>query len=295
MWIMANKAFRLMAIVCLLTACAFQGRAEQAGTAPEAAAIVSLDEAERFTALESLRTGKTVLTEDATTAILTDPRPKNVSTLLFRLMESGSDLVYRLPPPALMTAETATGAFPNIAYYYARIRPQDGLAALQRLYSARPDQRMAVCKAMGETGLPEAGAFLLREMNEKDPDLISLLAGYRLMNASLPAVQVNGLLSRSLNRDELVTLAKTPADFSESDLNALFAAGDARTRFYVTETAFFRPDVYLGVIERIVSDLLKKGDADAVRRLMMSDGIRRSRDARVREYRDEVLKRLESL
>ena len=279
----------LMAVACLMLACAFQG---QAGPSPAATTLTSTDEAERFGALESLQNGKVVLTDDQATAALSELRPKNVSTLLFWLMESGSDLVYRLEAPARNTAETAEGAFPNIAFYYARIRPEEGLTSLLRLYSERPDQRMTLCKAIGETGLPRAREFLIREMSAEKPDLIPLLAGYRFMTVPLAQRQVKTLLSRSLGRDELVALAKAPADFSDAELRSLFAAGDAATRFYVTETVFFRPDVYLAPIETIVADLMQKGDIDAVRRLMMSDGIRRSRDAGVREYRDQVLKKI---
>ncbi len=78
-----------------------------------------MNEAERFKVIEEAKRIIENIDVNDIEIILTSLQPKNVSTLVFVLMEKQSDTLYKLNIPARKAIENSQGSFPNIAYYYA--------------------------------------------------------------------------------------------------------------------------------------------------------------------------------
>lgn len=256
--------------------------------------LTSVSEAERFAARSQLMSHPRKLTKISVESALTSLRPKNVSTLIFVLMEHHSDILYHISEPARMNAENTLGSFPNIAYYYAAVRPEKGFDDLRRLYEHHPDDQMAVCKAIGKIGGHRSVEFLfgsIREKKKRNQSVLAELAGLKLSSMSLSSKEIKALLSKHLNRDEIILAARIDCRWTQKDMIRLYL-GDARQRAYVLERVFYRPDIYFQVFHYIITDHMQAGQYDTVRRWMLSDALVKTQDQYIKTYRDMMMKQL---
>lgn len=253
--------------------------------------LTSPSESERFRALESVNQTNTVFEAGEIEQALTGIRPKNTSTLIFLFMERRNDLLYRLSVPAKMALENSEGSFPNIAYYYARVRPSEGIGELFRLYNKRADQKMAVCKAIGETSLDEGTAFLWNEISRsREPgSRIPMLAGLNAASGRRAGKsRITQLLNSDLDREEIILLSQLKTDFGQDELVALFNGG-GRQHAYAMEYIFSSPERNFEALQAVITQMMERNQLDAVRALLMSDRIRGSTDERVQKFRQSIL------
>jgi hypothetical protein len=255
--------------------------------------LTSPKEAERYQALETAkkRSGafRTVEIESALTAI----REKNVSALIFVFMETQNDILYQVGVPGRMALENSQGSFPNIAFYYARVRSAEGAKALIKLYNTHEDQKMAICKAIGETGSPEGLSFLLNQTAkaERMGSRIPLLTGLKTFRRTIEKSHIVSLLGMELDREEIILLSQLKTDFSEEELISLYK-GNNRQRAYALEFIFAGPEHNFKALQFIINEMMERKQFDRVRELMMSDRIRSSTDERVRNFRESILKQI---
>ena len=125
--------------------------------------LTAPEESVRFSVMDqALKDGTLIRAKELETA-LTNLRKKNISTLIYVCIKTQNTALYHLSAPAAMALENTAGAFPNIAYYYARVDPASGVEALLRLYHRYPNERLAVCLALGEVQQKKVHDFLLKE------------------------------------------------------------------------------------------------------------------------------------
>lgn len=284
-------------LLIILTGTVFQ--AAGAGSRPEKAEdilnqLVSPDEAERFKAMDKIKGQEALVTVRDIEQSLASLRKKNVSTLIFVLMEKGSDILYRAGIPAKMTLENSEGSFPNIAYYYAKIQPEKGLKELYRLYGKHSNERMAICKALGEVGVQEAMDFLMTEaLREKRAgnSIIAHLAGLQHSGRIMEQSKIGHFLEQNLDREEIILLSRFNTDLDSDKLRAFYTEG-GRKKTYAVEYVFREPGVHFNVLCFMTDTEIEKQNYDTVLQWMMSDSIRQSKDERVRQYRESVLARI---
>jgi len=255
--------------------------------------LTSPKEAERYQAIESAQKRSGLFRADEIENALTAIREKNVSALIFVFMEARSDILYRLGVPARMALENSAGSFPNIALYYARIRPGEGVKALIRLYDTQDDQKMAICKAIGESGSPEGLSFLLTKTEKAGSagSRIPLLSGLKAFRRTIGKSHIVSFLGMELDREEIILLSQLKTDFSGDELIALYG-GNNRQRAYALEYIFTTPEQNLKALEFIINEMMERKQFDRIRELMMSDRIRNSTDARVSNFRESILKQI---
>lgn len=253
--------------------------------------LLSPNEAERFKVIEEAKKRhKEISFENIRTALKSSTQ-KNVSTLIFVLIETGRDDIYRLNLSERQTIEKAEGSFPNIAYYYARVNPEKGIEELFRLYDQYSEQMMFVCKAIGEVGTPKANNFLLNQaisLKKSGKSIYSQLAGLSITRQTIKAEQIGWFLEQKLDREEIIKLARLKTDFDWKQIVSFYHAGKKK-RFFATEYILGEPDRYFEALRDIVDYELKQGNRDSVLQIMMSDSIRNCPSERVREYRKSVL------
>ena len=256
--------------------------------------LTSADEAERFKAMEKIKTQQDFVTVRDIEQSLASLRKKNVSTLIFVLMEAKSDILYRVGLPARMTLENSEGSFPNIAYYYAKIQPDKGLAELYRLYGKQSDERMAICKAIGEVGSRESSDFLMAEaFREKQAgkSMIPHLAGLQHSRRIMGKSEIGRFLGQNLDREEIILLSRFDTDLDSDTLTAFYSEG-GRKRSYAVEYVFREPGVNFKVLCFMTDREIEKQNYETVLQWMMSDSIRQSKDEQVRQYRESVLAKI---
>jgi len=257
--------------------------------------ITSPNETERFDVLEEVKKQVGHIRPKDIEQALTSLRKKNVSTLIFVLMETESNAIYKLHPPARMASENSEGSFPNIAYYYARVNPQRGLPELYRLYKEHPTQRLAICKAIGRVGTSEAIEFLM-EKAEKQKQLggstIPHLAGLESSNKIVEEANIVWFLEQDLDREESILLAHSKARFTQEELVSLYNAGKSK-RAYAIEYVFRDPSKNFEALCSIIEKEMANKQYDRVLQLLMSDSMRRSKDQRVKKYRESVITRID--
>lgn len=257
--------------------------------------LLSPNEASRFQALDTAKKHSGMFAADEIDRALMHGREKNVSTLIFVFMETNNDILYRLSPPAKKELENSRGSFPNIAYYYARVRPSDGLTALFHLYATHDEAKMAICKAIGETGDLRGAAFLLRKTEQAQGagSRIPMLAGLTGIRSTVDKSHIASLLTADLDREEIILVSKLNTDFSQKELIS-FYRGNHRERAYALEYIFRTPEANFEALRSIVVDMITQKQMDRARELMMSDRIRRSTDERVQEFRKLVMEQVDS-
>jgi len=237
--------------------------------------LVSTDEAKRFKSLNTLRilNIKDNLSVKNIETILSSLEQKNVSTLIFFLIEIESEILYHLSQAAKMTIENSNGSFPNISYYYARVNSQKGLPELYRLYAEKNDQRIYICKSIGLVGNLEASKFLMSEAKKNKKmgkNIFPMLAGIRIINKVVDKDQIQSFFEQNLNREELILLSKLKSDFTQKDLISLYKIeGNGHT--FAINYIFRNPVANYQAIQAIVEKELEKKNYNKVKEWMMSD------------------------
>ena len=259
--------------------------------------LISPDEKERFSAMEEAKNQPDRIVSGDIEKILKMPRKKNLSTLIFVLMEKRDNLIYEMSFPARKAVENSEGSFPNIAYYYARIRPRKGLRELYRLYQEHGDQRLTISKAMGETALPEAANFLMTEVfshRNSGNSAFAPMAGLSASGVSVDKDKILRLLGENLDREEVILLSNLRTEFTQSDLMLLYEQGNKRKQGYVIQRIFREPARNFKMVRFVTEQAIEKGREDRAMEWMMSDTVRRCDDEQVRRYRKSVLERIRS-
>ena len=226
--------------------------------------------------------------------VLTTLRKKNVSTLIFVLMETKNSSIYNLQLPARLVTEDSAGSFPNIAYYYATVNPQRGLTELFRLYKEHSDQRLAICQAIGKVGISEALEFLMAEakiQKNKGSSIIPFLAGLKCSNKIIDKTWIVWFLKQDLDREEIILLSHLKTMFEQNELISLYYTGE-RERKYAIQHIFHRPVVNFEALHCITDKEIENKQYDKVFQWMKSDSIQRCDDLRVKKYQVSVIEQI---
>lgn len=256
--------------------------------------LTSTDEDERFGVIEEAQRIIENMDINDIEVVLTSLRPKNISALVFVLMERQRDTLYKLNIPARKAVENSQGSFPNIAYYYARVDPKKGLPELLRLYKEHGEYRNQICKALGEVGTPEALNFLLihaRKEKKAGKHIISLLAGLHAYKGIISNKEILFFLEQQLDREEIILLSKLKTKFNQQELLGLWTDGNQK-KLYAIEYTLDNPSSNFEVLKAIVDYELENNNWDYIIQLMMSDNIRRSEDEYIKKYRERIISKI---
>jgi hypothetical protein len=256
--------------------------------------LTSKNEAERFKVLDAARSQLPVIKIQEIESVLTDPRPKNVSTLIYVHIKEQSEALYQLSILAKTAVENSEGSFPNIAYYYSRVEPSTGVNELYRLYAQHPGNRMAICKAIGEVPGPSGYGFLLTEAKSEISSgnrILNQLAGMKSSDAQTSMADLEWFLDKKLDREELIALSELEIKFSNEQLMDFWISG-GRKKAFATEIMLGDPDQYLKTLQWVISQHLESGETDEVRQILLSDSIQKATADNVVQYRDQTLKEL---
>jgi hypothetical protein len=286
----------LLAVLMVLLGCSGESPKSAASAVDTPAAellkqLTATDEGVRFAVLDTAKKQIDYLSPRETEAALTALRPKNVSTLIYVCIQTKSKLLLDLSPAAQKALEHSAGSFPNLAYYLARVDPAAGLPALVNLYERHPNQRMAICLAVGEICHPKASDFLLdqaRRIKTSGGDIVAPLAGLKHACRKIDPETVDWLLAQQLNREETIALSELDLNLPPKRLQTLWLAG-GRDRFLAVEVILGAPQTHFETLRWMVDQYLKAGDKNTVRELMHSDGMRSVTDKRLIEFRAATL------
>jgi hypothetical protein len=257
--------------------------------------LTSVDEAERFEVIDGAKSLIGHTSPKEVEDVLTSLRPKNLSTLIYACIETRNPVLYHLSPPARQALENATGSYPNIAYYYARVNPNDGLKALLSLYERYPDKRLAVCLAIGEVCQKEATDFLLTEakaVKAKGGTVTYMLAGLKHPCRSIGEADLDWFLMQSLDREELIALSELDFELPVDKVKEYWKSGGAK-RIFTIELIMGHPDELFDALRWMIDQLMNAGDTEMVKLLMMSDSMRSVAAPRVQKFRQKTLKKLQ--
>lgn len=253
--------------------------------------LTSSDEAERFRAIEEAKKQIASMDINNIETTLTSLRKKNVSTLIFVLMEMRSEAIYKLSLIAKKAVENSEGSFPNIAYYYARVNPQKGLSELFRLYKEDIINHMSICKAIGEVGTQDALNFLITRVKEErkaDKEIVTLLAGLQSYNRVINNEEIQFLLEQNLTRGEIILLSKLKTNFTQQSLTSLWKANNQK-KTYAIEYVLSNPSANFETLQAIIKHELAAKRRDTVLQFMMSDNIQRTKDENIRKFRESII------
>lgn len=256
--------------------------------------LTAPEESVRFGVLEQALRSETLIRAEELETVLTTLREKNVSTLIYACIKTGNRALYHLSAPAGMALENTAGAFPNIAYYYARVDPVSGFEALLRLYHRYPKERLAVCLALGEVPQKKAGDFLMQEakaLKSAGGRIIEHLFGLKSTPDAITAPDVVWMLERSLDREEIIALAELDIPWTDAQLETFWQSGSVKRHFAV-QCILSDPDEHFESLDWMINQYLQTGDTDTVRQFMLSDRMRSEKTARVRKLRDATLKKI---
>jgi hypothetical protein len=259
--------------------------------------LTSTKESERFKAQAAAIRHTAALSHRELETVLTSLRKKNVSALIYVCIKTRNAVLYKLSSPAVMVLESGAGAFPNIAYYYARVRPSSGLEKLFRLYHRHPANRLPICLALGELDRPEARRFLLTEARKSKragEGVLAQLNGLKGAAGVVESKDVFWMLDRKLDREEIIALAEVGVQLSDAQLKTLWQSG-ASKRNYALQSILGDPEAYFHVLCWIIKQYLDSDDSDKARQLLLSDSLRSSSSRRVQQYRKTVLQKIDTL
>jgi hypothetical protein len=256
--------------------------------------LAAVDEAERFEAIDAAKSKIGQMDPKEIEVALTSLRPKNLSTLIYVCIATHNPVLYHLSPPARQALENSAGSYPNIAYYYARVNPGQGLKALFGLYERHPDKRLPVCLAIGEVCQKEAGDFLLAEAKaakEEGRAVTHMLSGLKHSCRSIGEAELDWFLMQSLDREELISLSELNFEIPVDKVKAYWKSGGVK-RFFAIELVMGQPDKPFDALCWMIDQYLDAGDTDTVKQLMMSDSMRSAAGPRIKEFRRLTLKKL---
>lgn len=258
--------------------------------------LTSPEESERFKCLEQAMKQVASFTRKDLENTLTALRPKNISTLVYVYLRTRNPTLYQLSDPATMALQTTDGAFPNIAYYYARVQPKSGVDVLLSLYRRCPDQRLPICLALGEIPDQKAYDFLLSEaktIKMNGGDALSHLLAFKNSPKAFSPDNLFWLLDQKLNREEIITLSQFNVALTREQLQTLWQAGPVKQEFAV-QYILKDPEASFAAFEWMIAQYLQAGRTDKLRQIMLSDTMQSATSSRVRQLRDAILKKTET-
>ncbi|GBC60344.1 hypothetical protein DENIS_1295 [Desulfonema ishimotonii] len=192
-----------------------------------------------------------------------------------------------------MVLENSETAFPNLAYYYARIRPEKGLTCLIRLYESQPARRLPICKAIGEIGTPAALNFILTGIwlkKKQDKDIYSLLAGLKSSGRIVEKNEIKWLLSQKLNREEFMILSHLRTKFTQEELIGLFQKSPGE-QAYAVQYIFSNPSENFESLKWVVAREYGRRNYNTVLQWMLSDSMRKITNKDICDYREEMIRK----
>jgi hypothetical protein len=260
------------------------------------ARLTSVKESKRFRAMNSAMEKVNTITVQQLEAALTGLKKKNVSTLIYVYLKTNNATLYNLNPPAKMALENCAGAFPNIACYYARVKPSSGQKELLRLYRSHFKERMAICLALGEMPDQKAHEFLLAEaraIKAEGGGIVAHLCGLKRAPEFVAAADIQWFLEQKLDREEIIALSAIKVPLTDNQLQALWRSSAVKRNFTI-ERVLGDPEEYFDTLCWIVKQYLDTNDVDTVRRFMLSDNLRSTSSPRVRKFRNSVLKKIQN-
>jgi hypothetical protein len=256
--------------------------------------LTCADEAERFKALKKALHQEASISREDVEDVLIALGDKNVSTLIYLFMKSDNALLYHISPPAKMALENSQGSFPNIAYYYAKVNSSDGIRELNLLYERYQEKRMAVCLALGSIKSDDAFKLLLtkaKSEKERGNNILAQLCGLKGTLRPLSSDSALSFLNKKLDREEVITLSEIPATLTYEQHKQLWTSNGPK-KTYVVQSVLGNPVKYFETLRWIVEQLKQAGDGEAIRQLMLSDGMRNVTKSEVKQYRNDILKEL---
>jgi hypothetical protein len=259
--------------------------------------LTAVDEAERFEVIDAAKSQIGHMEPKEVEVALTSLRPKNLSTLIYVCIESRNPVLYQLSPPARQALENSPGSYPNIAYYYARVNPDNGLKVLFGLYERHPDKRLPVCLAIGEVCQKEARSFLLakaKAVKAKGRPVTHMLAGLKHSCRSFGEAELDWFLRQSLDREELIALSELNFELPVEKVKTCWQSGGVK-RFFAIELVMGQPDKLFDALRWMIDQYLNAGDTNTVKQLMMSDNMRSAASPRVKELCRLTLKKLQPI
>ena len=258
--------------------------------------LTAPEESERFSVMDKALNKEILIRAKDLESVLTALGKKNVSTLIYVCIKTQNRVLYHLSAPAGMALENSAGAFPNIAYYYARVDPASGIEALLRLYRSQPKERLAVCLALGEVPQKKAREFLLTEaktIKSAGGRVVEHLSGLKNAPGGVAASDVVWFLEQKLDREEIIVLSEWDVPWTDAQLKSLWRAGTVKRHFAV-QCIMGDPDEYFDSLTWMIDQYLQTGDTDTLRQLMLSDGMRSETAVRVRKLRDSTLAKIKA-
>lgn len=256
--------------------------------------LTSVDESERFRALEKARSHEKAITVADIERTLMSLRKKNVSTLIYLFLKANNEKLYQVGSAANKALENAPGSFPNIAYYYGKVKPAVGQKELYRLYDHYPNHRMAICLSIGEINNNTAYEFLMSKARlEKNSGnrILEHLAGLKSCTNSLSIDNIYFFLEKKMDREEVIALSEIQVKISGERLRAFYNSGGQK-RAYAVQTLLGAPLTHFSTLRWIVEQLEKSGDTDEIRKILLSDTMRRITDSDIKQYRESKLSNL---
>jgi len=256
--------------------------------------LLSPKELKRFHVIEKVKKMIDSISLKEIETIILSNKNINVSTLIFVLMEKKRSDIYYLEAKTLSVLEQNIGAFPNICYYYARITPQKGIRNLIRLYNNNLNERMFICRALGEIATKEAFSFLLDEAIKQKKDkknIYSQLAGLLTTQKKIPIDKLNWLLDQELDREEIIILSKFKCNLNQNHIMSLYFKGKLK-KYFAIEYIFRDLKKNFSAMKKIIEEELNNNHIDFVMKIMTSDKISRCKDQELNNYRKTIINRI---
>lgn len=253
--------------------------------------LTSPKEVERFKVLQEAQSHAADFNHADLENALTALRPKNVSTLIYVYLQTRNKALYDLSPAATMALENADGAFPNIAYYYARVQPESGVQKLYQLYQRSPEKKLPICLALGEAPDKNAHQFLVSEaktIKSTGGEIINQLSGLKNVLKPMPSAMLFWFLEQNLNREELIILSELDIPITDDQLKTLWQSKGIKREFAIQYT-LKDPDGCFNSLKWIIAQYLEAGDTQSVKRILFSDSMRAAVAPRVTQFREAML------
>ncbi len=248
-------------------------------------------EKERYSVLQQAMNQASLTESKDLKECLTSLREKNFSTLIYVLMEVKNPVLYEIDSLAKKALEHSNGSFPNIAYYYGRVNCEKGIKELFRLYKIFDNQKLFICKALGETKTDEAINFLISEakfQKKAGEDILSFLAGLRDSKSVIDKAVIEYFLSTQINREELIALSCLQTNLTEEDI-LHFYNNEGNKNKYVIQYLFSKPVKHFKCIQRIVKQELDSKNYEKILQWMKSDSFRLIKNDEIQDYRKKII------
>ena len=252
--------------------------------------LLSSDESNRFKGLEIVRQKKLIVSEKCLKKALTNNKDINVSALIFILTEKNNELLYNLSSNLKKIIEQSNTSFPNIAYYYAKVSPDIGIAYLFELYNNFKKHHLYICKAIGIIKSKKAIDFLIKKAVENNNNSLSIkpqLSGLIASKQNIKNSIINQFLGNNLSVDEIIMLARVKTNIEQNSIKEIYLSGQ-KQRLYAIEYILNNIDDNFDIFKEIVLYEMKMKNYNYIKIIFMSDKIRRSSSQNLKIFIDKI-------